>query len=500
MIQQIVGESEQKLNIQFTDEILYSLSFRLLLFCRRVAQGKQITIDPIEKNVLRETEQYEAAQRIGDRLSALFDIDLPEDEIFYITRHLLSSRVQFSEGLPARNSSDSEILAKVTTQMVTDFQKYACVYFTERQEIEESLLLHVKPAYYRIRYGLEFESGLTESIKEKYHDIFLLTKKVIAHLEAVVGKEVNENEVALIAMHFGGWMTKVGAKPATRKKALLVCTNGVGTSRLLLHQLEGLFSTIDIIGSVSLREYEKQDHEVDFIVSTIPLEEKDKPVFVVNPILTEAEMESLLKKVNVHFDKDSKQSPSIEALMEIIQRHANVLDKDVLLQELKHYLYKPEKVVKELGKPSLSSILQMKYIQLQDEAADWKQAIQQAAAPLLQDGLITEAYIQTMISNINKMGPYIVIAPKVAIPHARPEDGVNSLSMSLLRLAKPVPFSEQRNHHIQIVMVLAAIDGEAHLKALSQLTSMFSNPENVQKILSATTSEAIFDLVNAYSM
>ncbi|PKR83433.1 BglG family transcription antiterminator [Heyndrickxia camelliae] len=497
-VQQIVGESEQELNIQFTDEILYSLSFRLLLFCRRVSQGKKIIIDPIEKEVLRDTKQYKAAQKIGNKLSALFEMDFPEDEILYITKHLLSSRVQFSEDIEIVNSG-SEILVKVVTQMVTDFQKYACVFFKDRQEIEKSLLLHIKPAYYRIRYGLEFESDMTISIKEQYHDIFLLTKKVISHLEAVVGKEVNENEIALIAMHFGGWMQKVGAKPAQRKKALLVCTNGVGTSRLLLHQLEGLFSTIDLIGSVSLREYERNQYDADFIISTIPLQEKSKPVFVVNPILTESEMESLLKKVNVYFDNSSKQSSSIDVLMEIIQKHATILDKELLQQELKQYLYKPEKVAKEIGKPTLSSILQMKYIQLKKEASDWKDAIRMASEPLLREGAISEEYVQAMIHSINKMGPYIVVAPKVAIPHARPEDGVKKLSMSLLKLSKAAPFSESRKHDIQIVIVLAAIDGETHLKALSQLTEMFSSPENLNKVLLARSTEEIFDLVTAYS-
>ncbi|MEH7299145.1 BglG family transcription antiterminator [Neobacillus drentensis] len=500
-IQQIVGDSEQELNIEFTDEFVYSLSVRLLLFCRRVSQGKKISIDPIEKDVLRETKQYKAAKKIGERLSALFEIDFPEDEILYITKHLLSSRVQFSEDLqPNSKGNDSEILAKVVTKMVTDFQKYACVFFKERQEIEKSLLLHVKPAYYRIRYGLEFESDMTESIKEQYHDIFQITKKVISHLETVVGKKVNENEIALITMHFGGWMRKVGAKPAVRKKALLVCTNGVGTSRLLLHQLEGLFSTIDLIGSSSLREYEKKQYDVDFVISTIPLEEKNIPVFVVNPILTEAEKESLLKKVNVHFDQGTKQNSSIEALMEIIRRHTDVLDKEGLQQELKQYLYKPEKVVKEVGKPSLRDLLQLRRIQLKNEVSDWKEAIQVASEPLLQEGLITDKYVEVMISNVNNMGPYIVIAPKVAIPHARPEDGVNKLSMSLLKLSKTVPFSEKSKHAIQIVIVLAAVDGETHLKALSQLSKMLSDQKGTNQILLANSPEGIFELVNAYSM
>jgi mannitol operon transcriptional antiterminator len=499
-VQHIIGESEQEINVQFADEFLYSLAVRLLLFCRRVSQGKKISIDPVEKEVLQETKQYEAAKKMGEKLSTLFEIEFPEDEIFYLTKHLLSSRVQFSEDLQLNTrQNDAQILADVVTQMVTDFQKYACVFFKNRREIEKNLLLHVKPAYYRIKYGLEFESEMTESIKKQYHDIYLLTNKVISHLEAVVGKKVNENEIALIAMHFGGWMRKVGAKPATRKKALLVCTNGVGTSRLLLHQLEGLFSTIDLIGSVSLREYEKNYYDVDFIISTIPLEEKDKPVFVVSPILTESEKEGLLKKVIGQVDMNPKQNSSVDALMEIIQKHAKVLDKESLQQEIKQYLYKPEKVVREVGKPSLKDILKEEFIQIRSVVTDWKEAIRTAAEPLWKNGCITEDYIQAMIENIVKMGPYIVIAPKVAIPHARPEDGVNELSMSLLKLRNTVPLTDQKIHDIHLVIVLAAIDGETHLKALSQLTELLSEEKNMREMTLAETSNEIFNLISKYS-
>ncbi|ETI70168.1 BglG family transcription antiterminator [Neobacillus vireti] len=499
-VQHIIGESEQELNLQYTDEFLYSLAVRLLLFCRRVTDGKKISVDPIEKDVLRETKQYQAAGKIGEKLSVLFGIDFPEDEVFYITKHLLSSRVQFSDELQVTlHHSDADILADVVTQMVTDFQKYACVFFQNRKEIEKNLLLHVKPAYYRIIYGLEFESDMTESIKQKYEDIFLLTSKIIPHLEAVVGKKVNEHEIALIAMHFGGWMQKAGAKPAGRKKALLVCTNGVGTSRLLLHQLEGLFSTVDLIGSVSLREYKKKHYDVDFIISTIPLEEKDKPVFVVSPILTESEKESLLKKVIGQSNTKSKQNSSIEVLMEIIQKHANIVNTEGLQQELKQYLYKPEKVVKEVGKPSLKEILKKEHIQVKMEVPDWKEAIWAAAAPLRKHGFITEDYVLAMIDNIVKMGPYIVIAPKVAIPHARPEDGVIELSMSLLKLTDAVHFSDQSIHDIHLVIVLAAIDGETHLKALSQLTDLLSNEKSFKELMLAKTAEDIFELISQSS-
>jgi mannitol operon transcriptional antiterminator len=499
-VRKIVSESEKDLNLQFTDDFLYSLSLRLLLFGRRLAQGKKVQIDVEEKKVLNETKEYSAAKKISSKLSKLFKLEFPEDEIYYITKHLLSSRILFLEEQLDHNSShDKHVLAKVVSRMVTDFQKYACVFLKNREEVEKSLLLHVKPAYYRVKYGLEVESNVAVSIIEKYADIFRLTKKVIHHLEKAVGKNINDNEIALIAMHFGGWMERVGVKPANRKKALLVCTTGVGTSRLLQHQLEGLFSTVDIVGSVSLREYEKDEYDIDFIISTISIQEKDKPVFVVSPILTEAEKEGLLKKVNALMDTKVQQRTSTEAIMEIVQKYAEIIDEDSLRGELRKYLYQPAVTIKEVSKPSLKDLLKKNHIQVAEKVSGWREAVRLAAEPLVEKGSITEGYVQAMISTLLKMGPYVVVSPKVAIPHARPEDGVNKIGMSLLKLQQSVPFTDKGTHEVKLIIVLAAIDGDTHLKALSQLTNMLSDKKANSQILKMESPESIFNLITTFS-
>jgi mannitol operon transcriptional antiterminator len=499
-VRKIVSESEKDLNLQFTDDFLYSLSLRLLLFGRRLAQGKKVQIDVEEKKVLNETKEYTAAKKISSKLSKLFKLEFPEDEIYYITKHLLSSRILFLEEQLDHNSShDKHVLTKVVSRMVTDFQKYACVFLKNREEVEKNLLLHVKPAYYRVKYGLEVESNVAASIIEKYADIFQLTKKVIHHLEKAVGKNINDNEIALIAMHFGGWMERVGVKPANRKKALLVCTTGVGTSRLLQHQLEGLFSTVDIVGSVSLREYEKDEYDIDFIISTISIQEKDKPVFVVSPILTEAEKEGLLKKVNALMDTKMQQRTSTEAILEIVQKYAEIIDEDSLRGELRKYLYQPTVTIKEVSKPSLKDLLKKTHIQVAEKVSGWREAVQLAAEPLVEKGSITEGYVQAMISTLLKMGPYVVVSPKVAIPHARPEDGVNKIGMSLLKLQQSVPFTDKGTHEVKLIIVLAAIDGDTHLKALSQLTNMLSDKKANSQILKMESPESIFNLITTFS-
>lgn len=84
----------------------------------------------------------------------------------------------------------------------------------------------------------------------------------------------------------------------------------------------------------------------------------------------------------------------------------------------------------------LSELLTTETVQVLPEVADWRAGITEAAKPLLKNGSITEKYIDAMIQKVESFGPFIHICPDVALPHARPEDGVNQLGMSLLKIQK----------------------------------------------------------------
>ncbi|VBB05725.1 phosphotransferase system eiib component type 2/3 [Lucifera butyrica] len=496
-IKKAIVSCEDRLGVQFTDEVLQQFNLQIILFLRRLQLGGRVRIAPAEQMMLRRTREHRAAEEICARLTEVFQSEIPSEEVDYLTTYVLSAKVNyinvdlFQEEIPHWRD--------IIRRMIDDFQRYACVQFYDWAGLENSLLMHLKPAYYRIKYGLCLENPLKEPICKKYGDIFLLTKKVIHYLEESAGQPVNDDEAAYVAMHFGAWMRREGIRPAARKKVLLVCANGVGTSSILQSQLEGLFSNVDILRTVSVREFLQYEEEADFIVSTLPLSGSKKPVFVVSPILSDTETENLLKKVNALFRLPQKQAVSVNGLLEIIGRHAVIREPDQLMQELKEYLYKPDLRPQGDTRPMLSDLITKDKIQMLDKVKDWEDAIATAARPLLQCGYIKEAYIKAMIDNIKKLGPYVVMSPRVAIPHARPDDGVNQVSMSLLILKEGVAFSAAGEERVQILIILAAIDNETHLKALAQLSGLLMEEENVDKLVQAADVGEIVDLIARYS-
>lgn len=497
LLYQLICEYEAQEKLEFTDNVRNNLIIWFYLFINRIRQRQFVTIEFEEKEVILETNEYQGAQNLSFRFEERLDIEIPADEICYFAKYLLSSKVNHNLSLQLQNKEMKQ-LQNVVEKMIRDFQVYAAVSFPNPNHMHQNLLLHLKPAYYRIKYGINIENALLESVKRNFPEVFHLTKKVIHHLEDFIGEAVPENEVAFIAMHFGGWLRSEGVMIGSRrKKLLIVCTNGLGTSRLLESQLIGLFSDVEIVGVTSLREYEKMDLPVDFIVSTIPLSDKGIPIFVVSPVLNNEDKEQLLEKVNSLFQSSSiKQSYSVDTVMNLIERYATIREDKALRQELRQYFHSPITLESEMMKPSLSEILPSNRVILQKRIGNWKEAIRKAAEPLLLQGYIQENYIVKMIDTINQNGPYVVISNLIALPHATGDDGVLKTGMSMLHLDESV---NVMGKDVRLFIVLAPKDNEQHLKALGQLTKLFSNQAYREKVIQATTKEEITNLIRIHS-
>lgn len=87
-----------------------------------------------------------------------------------------------------------------------------------------------------------------------------------------------------------------------------------------------------------------------------------------------------------------------------------------------------------------SEYLNKKTIKIKVECSTWEQVVREAGAILLENDKIEESYIDGMLKYIYKYGPYVVLMPGFALAHARPEDGVLEVGMSLITLKEPVKF------------------------------------------------------------
>lgn len=136
-------------------------------------------------------------------------------------------------------------------------------------------------------------------------------------------------------------------------------------------------------------------------------------------------------------------------------------------------------------------LLKKENVQICDTAADWRDAIRIAVKPLEEHGYVKACYKEEIISNVEKMGPYIVIADNIVLPHARPEQGALKTQIGVTLFRKNVVF-DGKDMPARLFVTLAAKDSDSHLNALMEISELLSDEATVEKILQSSDTENLY--------
>lgn len=144
---------------------------------------------------------------------------------------------------------------------------------------------------------------------------------------------------------------------------------------------------------------------------------------------------------------------------------------------------------------SIKELLTAERVTTNVEAKDWEEAVRSAGRLLVDTGVVEERYIEGMINMTKELGAYIVIAPGLAIPHSRPEDGVIEPCMAVVTLDPPIPFGHIDNDPVRVLIAFGAVDSKGHVEALSQMATILSDKENYQALMKAKTKKEVLAIM-----
>ncbi|RPA56959.1 PRD domain-containing protein [Aerococcus agrisoli] len=382
--------------------------------------------------------------------------------------------------------------------LIKNFERLAAIHFENYHQLLTNIFYHLVPTYFRIRFGYSLPNPLLLDIKQKYRDIFQITMDAF---EEVVGKSVMvpESEIGYLTILFGGEIYRINkGENYENLSALIVCPSGISSSLILATELENMFPTIQFLKPMSISELSETDAGTyDIIFSTIPLI-SEKKVYVTKPLMTAYEKNVIINKVQNDWILPGVTLPNAEEIIAAIRPYIHYkegVNREKLLEVLNHKFTKLFEH-KEVEKPLLKELITEDTVTVVDHVEDWKAAITLAANPLLRQGKIEEKYIDAMIQKVEENGPFIHIGPFVALPHARPEEGVNEIGMSILKVDEPVNLLDDVAHPIKLFICLAAVDNDTHLKALANLTNILSDEALLDRLVNAINPEAILEVIN----
>jgi PTS system mannitol-specific IIA component len=137
------------------------------------------------------------------------------------------------------------------------------------------------------------------------------------------------------------------------------------------------------------------------------------------------------------------------------------------------------------------SILEPQNVVAAGAATTRDDAIREAGALLVAAGAVKQEYVDSMFVRENSVSTYM--GNFLAIPHGTNDakESIVRSALSLVRYAEPIDWDGQP---VKFAVGIAGLNNE-HLEILSKIAIVFSDEDEVQKLIDAGSQDEIFALL-----
>ncbi len=470
----------------------------LAVILGRLQKGKHVFMAEDDLKLLRSTKEYLLAARLVANIEKSTGIHFVPGEVGLVTNLLLGA------GYVSAGEYCKEDWVQV--QVVSDFlikemERRLGIPFSRDKGLYYALQMHLGPGLMKIKNRIPVSNPNLEQIKGTYPRIFEALAGIFADGSLPAFQDISGDEIGYITLHFC-------ASQERRKRSfppcnvVIVCTHGAGTGYLIKELLCARFPSVHVLGVTTRAELEnKFAQTADLIVSSVPVKHPAVPVVQVNSIPTEEDYREIAAAIEAMGPgRDQGEEEHIQFfqdLMAAVEENCTVENAQGLLGDMAGAFYHHNCPVHlEKVQPGLADLLGDEFIAVGVRAANWEEAVRAAGELICRSGAAREEFVESMVKTVEEMGPYIVVAPGVALPHGRIGYGIHRLGMSLITLETPVPFFHPTNDPVRVVFCLAPVDHYAHLQALADFMSLLERGK-LREIMEARSVEQINMILHA---
>ena len=298
IVREILKDNIEKFNLRLTDIAFTHLRTYLSIMLVRNDIGKNVSYERKEIDNLNKEPKIAIAKSIENSIKDKLDIKLNENEVYYITKHIIaSSLITTDKEVKVSSIYDSDKNNNILTETILKSIKDTFnVDFTLDNILKEFLSAHLKAAINRAKYGIKMENNMLGIIKNNYPFAFELGVLANNIIKKEQGVHLSEDDIGFLSLHFAASLERLKVhKIENVKKVIIVCTTGVGTSLLLKVKLEQYFKgRLSIVDTMPWYEFkEGQLEDIDFIITTVPLEIKSKKVVYIKNLLDKDEIKKI---------------------------------------------------------------------------------------------------------------------------------------------------------------------------------------------------------------
>ena len=398
-IRKCIIQTENEWNYHFTDESFYEI----LIYCCIAYKRKELALPLVsdyyseELKILKKYNEYSFTVAIFEKLEEIFHVHFLTEDLFDYIKH------------------EKEIVKKYDNKLVDFVDRMLKVIrdildvdLTTDQKVKESLIIHLRPTIFRLRYGTQQKNPLIDFIKKEYKNVFRASWAISILFEEYYGLQITEDEIGYIVLYIQAAIER----KKHQYRTVMVSNFNMGHIQLVKEKIKKSVPEIEEIKFVSIHDFKIIDYEdYDIIISTEDRKEKDKRIVVIPNILNETGISTLRTYL------DSMNSMMIE--------NATPFSPECFI------LFSPEFIFTDL------------------EVKTKEECIKTMSQALEEKHVVTEEFYDSVMDRESKTTT--TIGNGVSLPHGSPT-AVNESKVGIAILKNPIMWD---NEQVQVVFLLA---------------------------------------------
>lgn len=457
-IERAMKKFETNMSCQLEDRLYVELLVHLSLAIKRLQGSEKIDMDSSTLEKLKSTPEYKESKILAHYIEEEIHLKIPEEEIGYITIHLQGLSVS------SKNLNISEkYICLLTAKIIKNASKIFNINFDKDLILKKGLNKHLTYSLYRLKSGFKIRNPLLLDIKREYKDIFDKCSKTLELSIKDLKIEINDDEIGYISMHIAASIERM-KNNLTRYNVLILCSSGIGVSRMLAAKLKGV-RQLNIVAVSSVLKVDEMlnAHNVDVIISTVPVLRDDVKVIVVNPLLTSSDVKKLEQELNIKISAKAEQSNNISVNN----------SKDA--RSLKAYITEINTIVKDTF-----------YIEI--SASDKETIIQELLNELVRNNLINftgSENIKVLLQNRDNLGTIVLPNKNFVIYHCVSAD-IKQPTVAVGKLKEPINLKNMLGKNEKVCTTFLMVSPENDKESIEVIgdisSSIIEHPDFVDRL------------------
>lgn len=312
-VMKLVSDYIHDVKINLAEHYMTNIASVLIVLTSMATAGRHIQdVDNLlDYDRIRFLPNQILAKQFLGTLADQLDLTFSEGDSAFLVEYLVADRIQihnFEKIVDADRMIFEKILKKMEMLIYVDF--------SSNEEYQNNLLLHLNAMTFRLRKGLKLKNDLLRQIKKEFEMLFNLTWVVLESEADALHIRISEDEVGFLVIHFQNFIDQ----QQRTKRILLICPQGIATSEMILNRLRMVLPAFNAIETASTSKALRCNlNSIDFVVSTVDVEDIHKPVVRVSPVITDEDLRNIMSFYQQQILQPSRYERAELKLMTLMQ-------------------------------------------------------------------------------------------------------------------------------------------------------------------------------------